>query len=39
MNDKDILDSISSNFTMRANVNCFVDAMRGNLIHNSRIIR
>ena len=33
MNDKDILDFINANFTMRANVNCynklncFVDAM------------
>ena len=36
MNDKDILDFINANFTMRANVNCynklncFVDAMRNN---------
>ena len=36
MNDKDILDFINANFTMRANVNCynklkcFVDAMRSN---------
>lgn len=36
MNDKDILDFINANFTMRANVNCynklncFVDAMQHN---------
>ncbi|MCQ2284722.1 MAG: hypothetical protein MJZ57_07465 [Bacteroidales bacterium] len=45
MNDRDIFDFINDNFTMRANVNCynklncFADAMRSNLIHNSRIIR